>query len=330
LGIVVASPALSAIGDPYDTPTLTCVAAGETEITLKVTAGPSGAPAGVSIQWMTLDDYNTYGWDENYMCKLSLSGQPSYSGNTTTKWELGPNQFFEIKIGSLNLHETGLSVHGDGCDGDLECGTTYVFRVFAHATNEHKRSAFSTGTECTTADCPSEDCTLTIGGYQTNGPGACDVGGDGKQWWPASVIGAGGMSLGTNFYSLAQLCAILNPGESGNCLRQLARQLIAAKFNVAWGASCPLATSAIACAEAVIGSKNINPTPSTTGPACNAANGACPSINSIQNSLNDFNNGYPGCPAHCTGDPQLKFGAGALAPTPAKKSSWGTLKGIYR
>lgn len=326
----LSSPALAAIGDPYDTPTITCVASGETEITLKITAGPSGAPAGVSLHWTTLDDFNANGWGGD-ICALSLSGQPSYTGNTTTKWELGPNESFEIKIGSINLNETGLSVHGDGCDGDLLCGTTYVFRVFAHATSEHKRSAFSTGTQCTTADCPSEDCTLTIGGYGSNGPGACDVGGDGKQWWPQSVINAGGMSLGSNFYTLAQLCTILNPGEGGNCLRQMARQLIAAKFNTIWGANCQSIADAIACADQVIGSKVIlGPTPSVS---CNTANGSCPSVNSLQGTLANFNEGYEiGCPAHCAGGPQIRSGGDSFANTPsnAKKSSWGMLKQIYR
>jgi hypothetical protein len=330
-------PAQAGIGEPYDTPTLSCVASGETEITLKVTAGSSGAPAGVTIQWMTQDDYNLYGWGSASICALSLSGQPSYTGNTTTRWELGPNEFFEIHVGSLNLFETGLSVHGDGCDGDLVCGTTYVFRVFAHATSEHKRSAFSSNTECTTADCPSNDCTLTIGGYGQNGPGDCDQGGDGKNFWPMAVLALGPdmiagnaddntMKLGSVSYTLAELCAILGNGEGGNCLRQLARQLVAAKFNAMWGADCAFGLDAIDAAEAEIGAKHINPTvgsPSGSG---------CGTINAIQSDLNLFNNGYTagGCEAHCADGPQLRLGEENKATTPTTKSSWGSLKLFHR
>jgi len=339
------APAKAAIGAPYDTPTLSCVVSGETEITLQVTAGPSGAPAGVTIQWMTKDDYDSYGWldsepsnvQDPHSCALSLSGQPSYTGNAGhTDWQLGSNGSFEVKIGELPLYETGVSVHGTGCDQALVCGTTYVFRVFAHATNEHKRSDFSANTQCTTADCPGEDCTLTIGGYGQNGPGDCDQGSDGKNFWPPQVISDAGMSLGatTNFYTVAQLCAILNLGapgnEPGNCYRQLARQLIAAKFNVLWGATCDLATTNITAADALIGTKHIGSgIGGNNTVACPSGSAKAP-ITAAEGNLDLFNNGYPGCPAHCDGAPQLKSGAAPLAPAPTHKASWGSLKAHYR
>jgi len=101
--------------------------------------------------------------------------------------------------------------------------------------------------------------------------------------WPVS-----GLQLGTVTYSAADLLRILNQPVKGNGLVSLAHQLIAAKLNVATGASGP--TSTIADADALIGSLVVPPVgtgwvaPSVTGP--------------LTSILDQYNKGFLG-PPHC-------------------------------
>src|SRR5215470_11513793 len=138
---------------PYDAPTLSCVSSGQHEITLRVTAGASGAPAGVTIQWETKELFDQVGWvDDERLCKLSLSGQPSLQHPGASRWDLGPGESEEVKIGDINFDETGVS--GENCGVDpLDCGTDYVFRAFAHAGRGFGRSDWSDNLVCSTAAC---------------------------------------------------------------------------------------------------------------------------------------------------------------------------------
>jgi hypothetical protein len=115
-------------------------------------------------------------------------------------------------------------------------------------------------------------CTFTLG-YWMNHPDA----------WPVSSL-----TLGTVSYTKAQLLSILSAAPAGNGLIQLARQLIAAKLNVASGASP--APSAIASADALIGSKVVPP----------VGNGFLSpgATSTLIGQLNDFNVGTTG-PGSC-------------------------------
>ena len=88
----------------YDVPVITCESATLASITLNVCGGENtGAPAGVTIQWMTKADFDANGgWyasDDPRLCKLSLSGQPSLQHPDRSRWELLPDECETIKIG---------------------------------------------------------------------------------------------------------------------------------------------------------------------------------------------------------------------------------------
>ncbi|HYV07132.1 MAG TPA: hypothetical protein VFB82_21220, partial [Blastocatellia bacterium] len=66
------------------TPTLTCGTASKVSIQITETAGATGAPAGFSLQWMTLDAFLANGsvWlssDDPGLCHASFSGNASGS-----------------------------------------------------------------------------------------------------------------------------------------------------------------------------------------------------------------------------------------------------------
>jgi len=331
----------------YDPLTLTCVSAGTGFVEIGVKAGGSGAPAGFTLQWMSLSDWEANGgaWfssDDPRLCKMSFSGQPSFSGNSTSRWELGANEERIVHIGDLLYDETGVSgaLADDGTghftqpDCQLQCGVEYVFRAFAHASRFSGRSCFSfvgtadapetspqpasctvgtggaeviePGDVCaTSSDCGG--CTLTQGYWKTHGPTGCVTGNNTNQWCVTSL------TLGSVSYSAVQLCSILNRPAKGNGLLTLAHQLIAAKLNAACkGSTCDGAD--IAAADALIGSKVIPPV--GTGTASPGSVGA------LVTALDQFNNGN-GCAAHCA-RPQLK---------PSGQTQimrWGTIKRHYR
>jgi hypothetical protein len=87
-----------------DAPTLACAGSTPASITLTVTAGASGAPAGFSVQWMLKSDYDLNGWSESSepagsFCKASLSGVP---GDTESHaFNLGPNASVQVTIGDV-------------------------------------------------------------------------------------------------------------------------------------------------------------------------------------------------------------------------------------
>lgn len=119
------------------------------------------------------------------------------------------------------------------------------------------------------------DCTLTQG-YWKNHPDA----------WPVSSL-----TLGTRTYTKTELLAILKTAVHGNALVSLAHQLIAAKLNLAAGASADSQTSAaIAAADALIGNRVCPPVGSGK-----LGGGAA---SDLVEALDDFNSGKTG-PGHC-------------------------------
>lgn len=312
------APALAL--DPYDAPVIECIGATENSITLKICGGAdTGAPAGLSLHWMTLADFENNGnqWldgSDPRLCKMSLSGQPSLRHPGKSRWELLAGECEEVEIGDLNFDETGVSGQNCALDG-LECGTTYVFRAFAHAGRRMGRSPWTANLVCSTLDCPARDCTYSQGHYKTHGPAGC-VTGNNTNMWPATSL-----TLGTVNYSATQLCSIFNKPAQGNGLTSLAHQLIAAKFNVLLftGPTCEAAATAIAQADALIGSKVVQPV--GTGSIPPGQTGA------LTTTLTLFNTGgLVGCPSHCPSE--RPSGTSDYVPTEA--SSWGHLKSLYR
>lgn len=245
----------------FDPLTVACGVASKSTLTVTVTAGASGAPAGFSLQWMTAADYGAYGWNEEYMCKGSFSGNANSS-----RYNLGSNESVELTIGDL-MYDNGAST---SCADFLECGTEYVFRTFAHATRSMFRSDYSENYSCTTADCEG-NCTYGLGFWKNN-PDA----------WPVDEL-----TLGNVVYSKNDLLAILDASPNpGNAFIILAHHLIAAKLNVANEAVINGGVEdAIDDADALIGSTDIL----TSTVHVSSTEGQ--QANTIKNILEDYNNG---------------------------------------
>lgn len=269
----------------FDTPAIYCSGATETSITLNICAGPSGAPAGFSVQWMSVVDFlaNNSVWyasDDPRLCKASFSGNANAS-----RYNLVPNECTSIVIGEL-LFDNGASATTCGLDG-LTCGTDYVFHVFAHATSASNKSSFSINQVCSTLPCVVVDpfgCTLTQGYWKTHNPLVCVNTPDSPLCinWPVVDL-----ALGNNVYTIPQLLTILNTPAQGNGLITLAHQLIAAKLNVANGADGSAAAIAIVSADATIGNLVV-------GVDSLPAN----STSSLVTALANYNEGATG-PGHC-------------------------------
>jgi hypothetical protein len=117
-----------------------------------------------------------------------------------------------------------------------------------------------------------------------------------------------GLTLGTVFYTQAELLQILNTPVSGNGLVSLAHQLIVAKLNIANGANSGTVAATIAAADAQIGALVV--------PSVGAGYLSPASTSSKTQILDDFNNGIIG-PGHCED-------------TSSKGTTWGKIKSIYR
>ena len=130
---------------------------------------------------------------------------------------------------------------------------------------------------CTAAPPPPTACVLTQG-YWKNHP----------DQWPVTTL-----TLGNQSYTQAQLLAILSQPVKGNGLVSLAHQLIAAKLNIADGATAPASVQlAIAAADQAIGNRAVPP----------IGNGSLStsSVSGLVSILDAFNNGNAaGGPAHC-------------------------------
>jgi hypothetical protein len=195
-----------------DAPLVTCGdGATQSSINLTITAGATGAPAGFSVQWMSQEDLAANGgvWyssDDPRLCKASFSGNANDS-----RYNLAAGASVTLTIGDL-LMDNGASL--DNCTDGLNCGTNYVFRVFAHANSTLSKSAFTYHT-CSTLACDNSCGNHHFGYFKTH----------------PELIPAAGLDLGTIHYDATTIATILNTGGSGDGLIILAHQLIAAKIN---------------------------------------------------------------------------------------------------
>ena len=261
-------------------PSVVCDVATPTTITLQYCAGPSGAPAGFTVTWMTQPDFfanggNYYADGDSRLCVITFTG---------TKYNLAPNQCISITVGSAVLEE-GVTTN---CPAPLSCATgKYIFRGYNNATATLARSVYSEGWECNTQPCPPQEgggCTYTQGYWKTHGPVGCANGNNKNEWAVTSLV------LGTVTYTDAQLCSIFKQSVGGNGLISLAHQLIAAKLNVANGSAPAAISSTIAAADALIGGLVVPP--AGTGWLAPSATA------SLTATLTQYNEGLIG-PGHC-------------------------------
>lgn len=288
---VVMSTPVSAAKAPKtktDTPTVTCANSTQTSISLQVCAGATGAPAGFSLQWTTAaqlaagpdgipgtgDDNTWPSSDGSDLCHASFSGNANLS-----RYNLAANECVIVNVGDF-LFDQGASTN---CGDVLTCGTTYVFRAFAHATSTLFRSDFTTNKTCSTLACFHDSgCTFTQGYWKTHGP--IPTGNNTNQWPVSSLM------IGTVTYTDLQLQSIFDTPAAGNGLISLAHQLIAAKLSIANGADDTAVASAIAAADALIGGLVIPPVGlGSLSPASTSA---------LVATLASYNEGAIG-PGHC-------------------------------
>ncbi len=263
------------------TPQLSCGSSTGSSINVVVCAGTTGAPAGVSLQWLDLAGFLAGGsaWpDSSLMCAASFSGNAN--GST---YNLGANQCMTLQLGD-NLFDTP-GASSNCVNEPLQCGTQYVVRGFAHATSSLNRSAFTGNLVCSTLACSGDPgCTFTQGYWKTHGP--VPTGGNSNEWPVTSL------DLGTVTYTDLELQSIFDNPGAGNGLVTLAHQLIAAKLNVASGADGSSIAAAIAAADALIGNLVVPPVGSDSLPS-----GA---TSALTGALDSFNQGLTG-PGHCAG-----------------------------
>jgi len=312
-----------------DVPTIQFVSATPTSITLSICAGPSGAPAGISLHWIAVDCaafppggvYGDISFDGGWA--LSLSGNCP-----TSNWALAPNECRELTFNaSTVINENAGACGASGDAVDLTCNTCYAFEVFAHAEGGPggcKQSGKSDAYVYQTEPCPTDgNCTLTWGYWKTHGPAGCNPPNK-ANLWPVSTLTIGGQLMGET-----QLCSIFqtNPGAcakqgqsngGSNAVIILEHQLIAAKMNVAAGAiSCGFADAAIAQADALLNGFE-NACVGTSTPLGQ-------DMVAVATLLESYNSDNCTCPVQ-----QAKPQASPTAPSNAKKASWGQVKSIYR
>lgn len=287
-GLLAIAPVAVMAQPTLDTPTVSVVQAGHAAIVLHITAGASGAPAGFTVDWMTKADYDIYGWPADgytgYNQWCTFNGTPDFHIGSGS-FILGPNGSTNVYLGEL-FDEAGMTT---SYVDELSDATNFVVRVRAESDGNSYESPHSPNLNAATV--LNQDCTFTLG-YWKNHPGV----------WPVSSL-----TLGTVSYTQAQLLSILGTPSGGNGLLILAHQLIAAKLNVANGATGPCC-SWISTADGLIGALVCPPVGSDfLSPA---------SVNAAANALDDYNNGRTG-PGHC-------------AETPTRTTTWGGLKTLYR
>jgi hypothetical protein len=276
----VTVPVSAAKPSKMSTPTITCGTASKVSIQITFTAGTTGAPAGFSLQWMTLADFIANGslWpssEGSNLCHASFSGNAASS-----RYNLAAGESVTVEVGDF-LFDNGTSA---SCMSPLVCGTTYVFRAFAHANSTYNRSDFTPNLQCSTLPCEdtNHNCTYTQGYWKTHGPIPT---GNNTNEWPVTSL-----QLGTTTYTDLQLQSIFDTPAAGNGLISLAHQLIAARLNIAYGADGSSITATLAAADALIGGLVIPP----------VGGGYLPpsATSSLISTLNSYNNGLIG-PGHC-------------------------------
>jgi hypothetical protein len=213
---------------PLDPPDIACGVQACDSITLNLCGGGwMGAPWGFMVQWQKRSDYDQYGWPAG---TGTTSSSPSFAWTSFTggRYALAQYQCIPIQFGNNPFDEPGVA--SSAPDGPLEIGTDYVFRTYAYGTDSMAISAWSGTLACHTeyACAPAAvNCTATDGYWCAWGPGNRE----GNAFaWPTSSL-----ALGNRTYTSDELESILLASDDKE-LVSLAKQLIAAKLNVARGA----------------------------------------------------------------------------------------------
>jgi hypothetical protein len=270
--VVTPTPAVHPIAISYET-------SAASNIAINVTAGETGAPAGFSIQWMTLADYIALGNQWPVTTQVPNAAAPSFcralfgisATPSCTGYNLLPGQSVTVTIGDDSLYDN--CAVSSPCSGSpLVCNTAYVFRVSAPVSSVDQRSNTIT---CATLPCVGgSSCTYSQGYWRNH-----------QDAWPVTSL-----TLGTVTYQAAELMAMLENPARGNGLVILVHQLIAVKLNIANGADPSAVQQAVSDADNMVGALVVPPIgngyllPAQTG--------------DLTETLTEYNEGTIG-PGHC-------------------------------
>lgn len=301
---VVASLFLAALGParsafaqaPLDTPTITVARNTPHHVWLNVTAGPSGAPNGIYLEWMSMDDYNLYGgwapYGDPALYYCSFTGKPTlHTNGGLTTFAMSPNQSLQVVLGDL-FDETGIN---DNWSLELDPQEQIIVHGYAIGNGTTSSNSSNSGDFQDTSDNEHNTCVHSMG-FWKNHPSS----------WPVTTL-----TLGTVTYTQAQLLQILGQPAGGNALVIIGHQQIAAKLNIANGADPTLISSAVASADAFIGSNIIRP---VTGWVFIATSSATETLNDQLTNWNETEDGSVSC----------------NGVTPTISTSWGHIKTLYR
>lgn len=298
-------PVCAAFAAPVelDPPDITPGLEATTIVNLDVTAGPSGAPNGFTLEWMTQAQFDALGgWpedplDPNIQSAVFLGFPTLNTVDGTITFLLAPGEVASVQVGDI-FDETG--IQSDDAN-EMSPGTAYVFRVKANGDpgisggngSLLPSSPYSNNQYCHTKPHDHNDCTHSQG-YWKNHPSE----------WPISSL-----KLGNIIYTKAQAVLILNQPAGGNGLISLAHQLIAAKLNIALGAVVPASiTAAISTSDALIGNKII--------PPIGAGHLAPATTSHLTDDLEEFN------------DDEMHHSCKVVTGT--NQRTWGAVKAMYR
>lgn len=137
----------------FDIPVLEPLSAEENSLQVKIIAGESGATGGLSVRWMTWEEYSEYDWNND------LAGHVLLNGHANENYSLEPGEEFVFSL------ENYVSGEGPSWNRALECGQKYVFIVQAHQDGKIQKSEYSEPEIFSTAACDS--CDLLEDQYST-------------------------------------------------------------------------------------------------------------------------------------------------------------------
>ena len=274
-----------------DAPTTTLIKATPHHIWLRLTAGASGAPHGIYVEWMNSADFALYGgwapYGDPVLYYCGFKGTPTRHTGGLTTYALGPNQSATVVVGDL-FDETGVA---DNWSLELNSASAIVYHARSSGDGLGDSDSPNCGDHQDSSDPEHNSCTHSQGYWKTH-----------SSAWPVVSL-----TLGSVSYTKAQLLTILNKPSGGNGLIILCHQLIATKLNLQNGADPSLVSGYVSAADALIdalvcppvGSGSLTPS----------------SVESLADNLDDWNEGELG-PVTC-------------GPTNTINSTWGRLKTLY-
>ncbi len=202
------------------------------------------------------------------------------------------NAHVDVDNGVGTFNSSSANFSGDDGDGVLEPGETWTWTKSVVVNSATTFTATGHGTDPFTNDVtypndPEERDSVTV---NTKALGCTLTQGYWKNHESAWTVSS--LMLGTVNYTKTQLLSIFGQPVKGNGLVSLAHQLIAAKLNIASGATADSATAqAISDADALIGSLVV--------PPVGSGKLSTSQVSALVTALDNFNTGVTG-PGHCS------------------------------